>query len=124
MFRGVPCQLAAGAAHDLDCSNGDLLALLARLCSVDTRDYHPGVLWEQEIEDKASLDAESIRSMVLLVRQNQATITELHSLLKEGVRPGEGWDLVKAMMNKGNQLSVRLWMWLSLTSGGRRPGRG
>ena len=45
MFRGVPCQLAAGAAHDLDCSNGDLLALLARLCGVDTQNYHPGVPW-------------------------------------------------------------------------------
>ena len=47
MFRGIPCQLAAGAAHDLYCSNGDLLALLAILCGVDNQDYHPGVPWEQ-----------------------------------------------------------------------------
>ena len=74
------------SCHDLNCSNGDLLALLGRLCGVESQDYHPGILWEQEIEDSVSLDAESVRSVVSLVRQSQATITELHSLLREGVR--------------------------------------
>ena len=107
MFRGVPCQLAAGAAHDLNNSNGDLLALLFRLCGVENQDYAPGVPWEQEIKDSVLLDAESVCSVVSLVRQHQATITELHSLLREGVRQGGGWDIVKAMMNKGTQFSAR-----------------
>ena len=107
MFRGVPCQLAAGAAHDLNCSNGDLLALLFRKCSVENQDYAPGVPWEQEIEDSVSLNAESVRPVVLLVRQNQTTITELHSLLREGVRQGGGWNVVEAMMEKRTQFSAR-----------------
>ena len=92
MFRGVPCQMAAGAAHDLNRSNGDLLALLFRLCGVEIQDYAPGILWEQEIEDSVSLDAESVCSVVQLVRQNQAYITELHSLLRWRLGRGEGHD--------------------------------
>ena len=65
MFRGVPCQLAAGAAHDLNNSNGDLLVLLFRLCGVENQDYGPGVPREQEIEDSVSLNAESVRSCLL-----------------------------------------------------------
>ena len=107
MFGGVPCQLAAGATHDLNNSNGDLLALLFRLCGVENQDYGPGVPWEQEIEDSVSLNAESVRSVVQLVRQNQATITELHSLLREGVRQGGGWNMVEAMMEKRTQFSTR-----------------
>ena len=44
MFRGVPCKLAAGTTHDLNCSNGDLLALLFRLCGVENQDYAPAWL--------------------------------------------------------------------------------
>ena len=100
MFRGVPCQLAAGAAHDLNNSNGDLLELLSRLCGVESQDYGPGEPWEQDIVDSVSLNAESVRSVVQLVRQNQATISELYSLLREGVRQGGGWPVVEAMMAK------------------------
>ena len=106
MFRGVPCQLAAGAAHDLNNSNGDLLALLSRLCGVDSRDYNPGEPWEQDIEDSVSLNAESVRCVVQLVRQNQASIAELYSLLKEGVRPGGGCNVVEAMMERRSQFSA------------------
>ena len=70
MFRGVPCQLAVGAAHDLNNSNGDLLVLLFRLCGVENQDYGPGVPWEQDIKDSVSLNAESVRCVVQLVRQN------------------------------------------------------
>ena len=67
----------------------------------------PGVPWEKENKDSVTLNAESVRSVVQFVRQNQATITELHSLLREGVRQGGGWNVVEAMMSKGTQFCAR-----------------
>ena len=61
MFRGVPCNMATGTAHELDCSNGDVLALLARECVIDDREYSHDLPWEQDIKDNVSLDVESIR---------------------------------------------------------------
>ena len=56
--------------------------------------------------DLVSLNAESVCCVVQLVRQNQATIAELYSLLKEGVRQGGGWPVVEAMMAKRTQFSA------------------
>ena len=104
-YKATSTKISAGAAYDLECTNGDLLEVLSKLLGGDC--FNQQIPCDNFIRNGVFLSAPDLINIVTLARANQCVINELRAFLQMGIHQEGGWEVVKALQTNTGEISGR-----------------